>query len=280
MGAIHDVYSDQNVARSRCVSTSSYDAVESPLVTSLGHGVNGEHPSHDAQKTLTDLRDHLARHDKPTAFLFGAGTSCSVRVPVGDAGTTEIPAVLGLTAACRKDCADLGNEYVKAWASMEAQCVEAKQDPHVENILSRLRMMLSAIGKDDTLSGLKMDQLAKLEECVRKTIARLVTPDLKVLPADFPHRKLARWLARTSRKASAMPAVASAKRSLKRSMMLSSSQPTTGRITAFSPLPAFCGAVLFDDAGSYAPQYVGKLGQLRKNARSVPLVKSGLHGQI
>jgi hypothetical protein len=93
--------------------------------------VNGEQPSHDAQKTLTDLRDHLARHDKPIAFFFGAGTSCSVRVPVGDAGATEplIPAVPGLTAACKKDGADLGNEYVKAWTSIEAQCVEAKQDP-------------------------------------------------------------------------------------------------------------------------------------------------------
>src|SRR6266852_2832749 len=153
-----------------------------------GHSMNGEQQSHDAQKTLTDLRDHLARHDKPIAFFFGAGTSCSVRVPVGDAGATEplIPAVPGLTAACKKDGADLGNEYVKAWTSIEAQCVEAKQDPHVENILSRLRMMLNAIGKDDTLSGLKIDELAKLEECIRKTIAQLVTPDLKGLPGELP----------------------------------------------------------------------------------------------
>ncbi|WP_247282241.1 MULTISPECIES: SIR2 family protein [unclassified Bradyrhizobium] len=165
--------------------------------------MNGEQQSHDAQKTLTDLRDHLARHDKPIAFFFGAGTSCSVRVPTGDGAPAQplIPAVPGLTAACKKDGADLGEKYAKAWALMEAQCVEAKQDPHVENILSRLRMMLNAIGKDDTLSGLKTDELEKLEESVRKTIARLVTPDLKGLPTDFPHRKLARWLAKTSRKA-------------------------------------------------------------------------------
>ncbi len=70
-------------------------------------------------------------------------------MPAGDAGATQplIPAVPGLTAACKKDGADLGDKYVKAWASMEAQCVEAKQDPHVENILSRLRMMLNAIGR-------------------------------------------------------------------------------------------------------------------------------------
>jgi hypothetical protein len=61
-------------------------------------------------------------------------------------------------------------------------------------------MMLNAIGKDDTLCGLKADELNKLEECVRKTIARLVTPELKGLPGDFPHRKLARWIAKTSRK--------------------------------------------------------------------------------
>lgn len=165
--------------------------------------MSGEHQSHDAQKTLADLRDHLARHDKPIAFFFGAGTSCSVAVPTAEAGKTQplIPAVPGLTAACKKDGAALGDKYVKAWASIEAHCRDAKQDPHVENILSRLRMMLNAIGKDDVLSGLKTDELKKLEESVRKTIARLVTPDLKELPADYPHRKFARWLAKSSRKA-------------------------------------------------------------------------------
>ena len=165
--------------------------------------MNGEQQPHDAQKTLTDLRDHLARHDKPIAFFFGAGTSCSVRVPAEGAGKTQplIPAVPGLTAACKKDGAELGNKYAKAWASIEADCKEAKQDSHVESILSRLRMMINAIGKDDTLSGLKTDELKKLEESVRKTIARLVTPDLTGLPPDFPHRSFARWLAKTSRKA-------------------------------------------------------------------------------
>jgi len=166
--------------------------------------MNGEQQSHDAQKTLADLRDHLARHDKPIAFFFGAGTSCSVRVPAGGGGgetSPLIPAVPGLTEACKKDGGDLGEKYLKAWASIEAHCKEAEQDSHVENILSRLRMMLNAIGKDDTLSGLKVGELKKLEECVRKTIARLVTPDLKGLPADFPHRKFAQWLAKTSRRA-------------------------------------------------------------------------------
>lgn len=157
---------------------------------------------HDAHKTLSDLRDHLARHDKPIAFLFGAGTSCSVLVPSGTDGEKKplIPAVLGLTASCKEDVDALGKIFKAAWVAIEARCKESKQDPNVENILSRLRMMLIAIGKDDTLAGLNSGELKSMEECVRKTIARLVTPDLKRLPAEFPHRKFARWLAKTSRK--------------------------------------------------------------------------------
>ena len=164
--------------------------------------MNGEQQSHDAQKTLADLGDHLARHDKPIAFFFGAGTSCAVRVtsPRENAETKPlIPAVAGLTAMSKKDAGDLGGKYARAWKLIEAHCKENKQDPNVENILSRLRMMLSAVGKTDTLSGLKKDEIEILEECVRKTIAGGVTPDLNGIPVDFPHRKFARWLVKTSR---------------------------------------------------------------------------------
>jgi hypothetical protein len=164
--------------------------------------MNGEAQSHDAQKTLADLRDHLARHDKPIAFFFGAGTSCSVTLAATESAKARplIPAVRGLTAACKKDVSELGEKYAKAWASIEAHYTDAKQEAHVENVLSRVRMMLSAIGKDDTLSGLTATEINKLEERVRQTIATLVTPDLKSLPADFPHRKFAQWLTKTSRK--------------------------------------------------------------------------------
>lgn len=162
----------------------------------------GEPQSHDAHKTLADLRDHLARHDKPIAFLFGAGTSCSVLVPSEADGKKVplIPAVLGLTASCKEDVGGLGEKFKSAWSAIETQCNENAQVPNVEHVLSRLRMMLRAVGKSDTLAGLKAAELSKMEECVRKTIARLVTPDLEKLPTDFPHSKFARWLAKTSRK--------------------------------------------------------------------------------
>ncbi|HEX9659896.1 MAG TPA: SIR2 family protein [Rhodothermales bacterium] len=158
--------------------------------------------THDAQRTLADFRDHLARHDKPIAFFLGAGSSCALHVPsLTDENKTEpiVPAVRGLTSKAKEDAVALGDEYADAWSSIEAHCTEIGQDPNVENILSRLRMMLSAVGNSDTLAGLQRDKLAQLEESVRKSIATIVTPDLDRIQDSFPHRSFARWLARTSR---------------------------------------------------------------------------------
>ena len=160
------------------------------------------HTNHDAQKTLGDFRDHLARHDKPIAFLFGAGTSCAVRIPDPENPTEHrvlIPAVSALTDICKEEAAQLGDKYRKAWELIESQCEDFGQDANVENLLSRLRMMMSAIGNADTLSGLNKEEIQTLEACVRETIARVVTPDLSQVPVDHPHQKFAQWLLRISR---------------------------------------------------------------------------------
>jgi hypothetical protein len=156
---------------------------------------------HDAPKTLSDLRDHLARHDKPIAFLFGAGTSCAVRVPDKAPGKTVplVPAVAGLTELVKTDVGALGKEFSSAWAQIEAHCKAQKVEPNVEVVLSRLRMMISAMNSTDLLVGLKKDDIEKLEARVRKTIATVVTPDLSKISSEVPHRKFARWLIKTSR---------------------------------------------------------------------------------
>lgn len=157
---------------------------------------------HDARKTLSDFRDHLARHDKPIAFFFGAGTSCAVRVPsVTDQSKTEalIPTVAGLTVEAKEQAAALGDKYARAWESIEALCKDNGQNPNVENVLSRLRMMMGAVGNTDRLAGLNKTEIEELEESVRKTIARVVTPNLTAIQGSYPHRKFARWLGKTSR---------------------------------------------------------------------------------
>lgn len=156
---------------------------------------------HDPQKSLADLRDHLARHDKPIAFLFGAGTSCAVRIPDGEGGKTKalIPAVVELTELCKKSATDEDVKFGEAWGKIEQYCKASGHDTYIESILSRLRMMINAAGADDKLAGLTRDDVIALEKSVRKTIASAVTPDEKLIPNELPHQKLSRWLARTSR---------------------------------------------------------------------------------
>ncbi len=156
---------------------------------------------HDAHKTLCDLREQLARHDKPIAFFFGAGTSCAVKVPpaVGNEPESLIPNVGELTLQCRQSIGELGDKFKAAWDSIVEQCVGADQLPNVENVLSRARMMLVAIGDGDTLAGLDRTEIKKFEETVRQTIARLVSPDLERIPDELPHNAFGRWLVRMVR---------------------------------------------------------------------------------
>lgn len=161
--------------------------------------MNGNVATHDAQKLLADFRDHLARHDKPLAFLFGAGTSCAVRVVENDTHKSLIPAVTELTTLAKADADSLGEKYAKAWEAIEQDCRDNKQAANIEGVLSRLRMMLSATGKSDALAGLRRGEIQSLEETVRKFIANAVTPDLSLI-TNFPHRKFARWLGKSSRK--------------------------------------------------------------------------------
>jgi hypothetical protein len=157
--------------------------------------------THDPQKTLADLRDHLARHDKPIAFLFGAGTSCAVRIPVEGTEETKplIPAIAQLTETCRADAIAQDAKYEDAWTTIESHCLANGADKYIESVLTRLRMMISAAGVDDTLAGLTRDEIIGLELSVRKSIATAVSPNVDSIPDGLPHRKLARWLARTSR---------------------------------------------------------------------------------
>ena len=157
---------------------------------------------HDADRLLGDLRDHLARHDKRVAFLFGAGTSCAVRIPSPDDDDKDqplIPDVATLTGLCENTIKAEGDQYAEAWDSIWSACKETNQSPNVEDVLSRLRMMLEAISASETLAGLSKDELATFEKLLRREIARLANPQLDGIVETLPHRQFARWLIKVSR---------------------------------------------------------------------------------
>lgn len=157
---------------------------------------------HDADRLLSDLRDHLARHDKRVAFLFGAGTSCAVRIPSPDNDKTDVPLipdVAALTALCESTVKAEGTAYAKAWDSIWSGCKETNRTPNVEDVLSRLRMMLEAIGTSETLAGLSKAELANCEEILRREIARVANPQIDGVVGTLPHRRFARWLIKVDR---------------------------------------------------------------------------------
>ena len=157
---------------------------------------------HDPEKLLADLRQHLARHDKPIGFLFGAGTSCAVRVvrPGDESASPLIPDVKGLTSQCKDAAIESDPTFRRAWKELEARCEAREESPNIENLLSRLAVMRDAIGPCDRLAGLDGADLGRLEAIVRRTIASLVNPEACAIPAETPHRDLGRWLVRVSRK--------------------------------------------------------------------------------
>ncbi|MEM7315095.1 MAG: SIR2 family protein [Planctomycetota bacterium] len=158
---------------------------------------------HDPKREIEALRDHLARHDKKIAFLFGAGTSAAINIGPDLANWKSlIPAVAELTNDCRSAAETLGEPFKQAWQAISDECVSRGEDPNIENLLSRIRFKSAAIGPSDTLAGLTGEQLEQLESCVAQTIAQRVTPNTALIPDHIPQDNLARWCSKTRRRSS------------------------------------------------------------------------------
>ena len=163
---------------------------------------------HDAGKLIDDLRDHLARHDKRIAFLFGAGTSVSD--PSSESNDSEplIPIVSELTELCKRRVKKAGKSYAEAWERVYLACKEdmvrkkyMDRDPNIEDILSRVHMMVEAVSDFETLANLDKKELTKFESIIRKEIASIANPKkIDSIVEKLPHREFARWLMKVMRK--------------------------------------------------------------------------------
>jgi hypothetical protein len=162
--------------------------------------------THDPRGTIELLRDHLATHDKPLTFLFGAGVSAAVNIaPPPTPGARRnyvplIPATDGLTGECEAEASKLGAKFAGAWRAIQEECDALTLLKNIENILSRLQYKLDALGAKDKPLGLSKTELEGLEICIRRTIAKCVTPDPSRMPKRLPHDDFAFWIRHASRK--------------------------------------------------------------------------------
>ncbi len=160
--------------------------------------------THDPRQVAEDLRSHLAMHDRRLCFLFGAGTSSAVNIapdpPAGEKPVYEplIPGIDGLTEFCRKAVCELGEEHTIAWDTLLKQCEKDERRANVEDILSKVRIKIDAIGDGETLVGLDRAKLIDLEVKICATIAKTVNPEI---PESTPHNELASWVKKVNRTA-------------------------------------------------------------------------------
>lgn len=161
--------------------------------------------THDPKKFVEDLRDHLARHDRPLSFLFGAGTSSAINIAPAPKKnrprdfTPLIPAIKQLTEICKKDALSKGEKFQTAWQFLEAECEQQSNPNNIESILSGVRRKIDAMTTEDILIGLARSELVGLEECIKSTIARVVTPDEQTIPPSIAHDVFADWIKNASR---------------------------------------------------------------------------------
>ncbi len=155
---------------------------------------------HDPKNVIENLRNHLAAHDRPLAFLFGAGTSSAVNIapaaPPGEKRGYEplVPSIEPLTKRCKAAMENLGKAFSNAWELLESECRKV----NVENILSRLHSKIDAIGREKLL-GLTKEELERMERTIRKTIAGAVMLKEETIPNQLPHDDFAEWVKRSGR---------------------------------------------------------------------------------
>lgn len=154
---------------------------------------------------IEDVRNHLAAHDRVLSFLFGAGTSSAVNIaPIPSAGEKLIhkpfiPGIDGLTHICGAAVGEMGKAQAEAWNALVNQCKEADRPANVENILSKIRMKIDAIGKGEKLLGFGREDLCEIERTICVSIAQTVYPDEMKIPEQTPHDDFAAWVRKVNR---------------------------------------------------------------------------------
>jgi hypothetical protein len=147
---------------------------------------------HDPRREIETVRDHLASHDKPLAFLIGAGGSLAAR---NVAGEPLVPGIQQLRDLCRQEVEKLGKASAAGYEAIRGELRSSLgHEPTVEDTLSCVRTKLAALAGDDHLVGLDSAEMETVERTIRETIAGAVRPKDGEIAYPLPHQALARWI--------------------------------------------------------------------------------------
>lgn len=156
---------------------------------------------HDPRREVEKLRDHLASGERSVAFLVGAGASCAVRDPEGNA---LIPTLAVLVNICTEAVTALGPEYVEIFNAItdkiETTPGRVAEAATIEEVLSLVRLAITVMSDADTIAGGTRPQLTAIEGAVRAAIAAAALPEDARIPDKLPHHALARWIRQADRR--------------------------------------------------------------------------------
>jgi len=107
-----------------------------------------------------------------------------------------------LTKVCGTVVSEMGETHGAAWTILAEQCKQDGRAANVENVLSKVRMKIDAIGAGETLVGLDREQLCAIERAICSTIATKVNPSDDTIPERTPHDAFATWVKKVNRTAS------------------------------------------------------------------------------
>jgi hypothetical protein len=134
------------------------------------------------ERQATQLLQCLTQDKKPLGLLLGAGCPYSIK---GAMDKPLIPDIRGLTEivremVCRKD-------YGEPWGNICSQLQEdGKNEPNIEDILSRVRGLRDYAGAGD-VRGLSKTILEKLEQRICDEIVKCVSKELPHRSTPYHH---------------------------------------------------------------------------------------------
>lgn len=148
-------------------------------------------PTHCPYRQAMLLQQSLASDKMRVAFLLGAGSPVSIRIPDGEGTKPLIPDIQGLTGNVRNSLDGI-EEYKK---SIEVIIKRLNDNgiahPNIEDILSHVRAMHDVAGNSN-IDGLSKDDLGKLDEQICKLTTEVVKS--KLPNVITPYHQLATWI--------------------------------------------------------------------------------------